>query len=1125
MHQILRFLTICVLYFIVINAKAQVFDNFSDGNFTNNPAWAGMTDFWTVENEQLRSASDVVNHTFYLSTPSTQVNNTIWEFWVNLRFNPSSANYVDVWLIADSANLTTARNGYFVRLGNTRDEVCLYRVSNGAAPVLIIDGEDNVLNTSNNTVRVRVVKTPDNNITLSRDLTGGNNYFTEGTVNDNSVTSGTHFGILVRQSTASFHRRHYFDDINVREIVPDLEPPIFETVAADSARGLTLTFNEPISIATAQNVNNYTVNGGIGNPASATRSSANARQVHLAFANPFIPNQDYAITVSNIADLEGNVMTQPTVKTFRFSPVIVPTFRQVIINEFIPNPNPPVNTLPNAEFVELYNRTPFSVNLSGFTLSDRTATAQIGNLIIPPDTFVILCPNSAVPLFQPFGLTHGISLPSLNNDGDDIILKNSAGEIIDELSYNLTWYQNSAKRGGWSIELINPNLKCSGSGNWRASEDANGGTPGRRNSVLQNLPDITPPRLVAAALADEGEIELTFSEPLDLASITNGEYTVSDGVEAVALLPAGGAPEKFVLALSPPLNQGKIYSLTIKGVSDCEGNVMRDTTISFGKGKTPDFGEMLLTELMPRTARFGSEYVEIFNNTDLLLNPEGCRLADASGSSTLPSFFFLPGEYVILCPTADVAKYTQFGKVIGLSSWPTLNDNGDDMALISPTGRTLHYANYNNNWYATAAKRNGGWSLELIDPSAFCLGQSNWAESEDPSGGTPGRVNSVKASKPDLTPPAVEKIAAEDSIRLLLRLTESIDSVTMSNLAYYEIDGGIDVVGTVIARNNFSTVTLVLSQPLQGGREYTLFLKNLTDCSGNMADGSIGYKFVLPAKPQEGDLKLNEVLADPEVGGVDFVEIVNVSNKFIDLRGIWLGNATDSVELVSEVTVLNPGQYCLLTSNTQLTVRDYPRSRVENFIQMGRLPSYNIANGTVRIINGVDGKTWERFDYDNKFHTRILDRTKGVSLERISLSGPVNDRNNWHSAAEDAGNATPGYLNSQSRTIPDADAELLIEPEVIVPDRTGFNDIATISYRFPSPGFVGNLYIFDDRGRMINQLVRNQVLGTQGFFKWDGTTEEGRKARVGAYLVVFEVFNLSGEKKVIRKPVVVGAMF
>src|ERR1051325_6489848 len=105
-------------------ALAQFSDDFRDGDFSANPTWSGDTAEFVIANvsgnNNLQSHSTTASSNYYLSTPSSLVNNCQWEFWVNLAFNTSSANYVDIYLTSDSANLNASNNnGYYVRIGNT----------------------------------------------------------------------------------------------------------------------------------------------------------------------------------------------------------------------------------------------------------------------------------------------------------------------------------------------------------------------------------------------------------------------------------------------------------------------------------------------------------------------------------------------------------------------------------------------------------------------------------------------------------------------------------------------------------------------------------------------------------------------------------------------------------------------------------------------------------------------------------------------------------------------------------------------------------------------------------------------------------------------------------------------
>jgi len=114
---------------VVLTAQAQWQENFSDGNFTSNPAWMGDTAEWVVNDTfALQSNCQRSNHFFQLRTASTPALSVRWEITVRLGFNTSSVNYVDIYLISADMDLGSASNtAYFVRLGGSTDEISLYR--------------------------------------------------------------------------------------------------------------------------------------------------------------------------------------------------------------------------------------------------------------------------------------------------------------------------------------------------------------------------------------------------------------------------------------------------------------------------------------------------------------------------------------------------------------------------------------------------------------------------------------------------------------------------------------------------------------------------------------------------------------------------------------------------------------------------------------------------------------------------------------------------------------------------------------------------------------------------------------------------------------------------------------
>jgi flagellar hook assembly protein FlgD len=71
---------------------------------------------------------------------------------------------------------------------------------------------------------------------------------------------------------------------------------------------------------------------------------------------------------------------------------------------------------------------------------------------------------------------------------------------------------------------------------------------------------------------------------------------------------------------------------------------------------------------------------------------------------------------------------------------------------------------------------------------------------------------------------------------------------------------------------------------------------------------------------------------------------------------------------------------------------------------------------------------------------------------------------------------------------------------------------------------VANVTIFNASGVQIRRLASNELLATEGFFIWDGTTDTGQNANVGIYVLFFEKFHVgNGKRKQAKLPLVVSA--
>lgn len=1124
--------SLIVILFCISVSRAQVTDNFSDGDYTANPNWttSSAADF-TVTSSQLRSANTTSNSTFYISTTNTLSANCSWEFWVNLQFATSGSNYVDAYLMSSNPNLAAAGiNGYFVRIGNTSDDICLYK-STAGSPTILIDGvNSSVASSSNNLIKIKVTRSSANLFTLERDMTGtGSSYFSEGSVTDASFSTSAAFGFLIRQSTASFFGKHVFDDILVSAIVPDVIPPSIVSNTVISNTQLDVLFNEPVEITSAQNTANYSADNGLGNPSTVVRDVSNFALVHLSFTTPFANSLANTLTVTAVQDLSANAISSATTGFTYFAPITV-GFKDLVINEIFADPSPVIN-LTNAEFLELYNRSSNTLNLNGLHVADNyNATgATLGNYVMPPNSYVIICPVADTAQFTALGYMNKLgvsSFPSLNNAGDNIYLKTGGGVFIDSVNYKDTWYLDAIKKGGgYTLEQINPNqnVACSQANNWIASNDADGGTPGFVNSVFSITPDVTGPQIASVTVLDSLHLSLCFNDVISAMQLsTASNYTISGGIGSPTMAVASGGNACVVLSLANKLINATNYSITVSGISDCNGNNVSPNVaaLSYYKHKAYD---VVINELMPDPDPAidlpNEEYVELKNRTPYAISLKNWSFSTPSSSKKLPDITIKPDSFVVLTGTGNFNTfYVNYGIfAYEVTSFPSLLNDGTTLTLRDSNGVVMHSISYTSGWYNDVNKADGGWSLEMIDPNNPCGSQSNWHASTDVIGGTPGRRNSVLATNTDNSSPQLDRIIVVTADTIILVFNEPLDSASMVNPAIYTFDNGLGQPTYIQPMaSDFKKVRLKLSSSMQPGVVYNCsVLSGMTDCVGNPLINGSG-QFALPEWPAANDVVINEILSDPNTGGVDFVELYNRSSKTINLKDLRIGsmdtlnNILKDTEIITdEGFLLFPESYLVISEDQSAVKQQYLTSNPKGFLDVEDLPSMNIDEDVVTL-SDANGAVIDNFKYTEKMHFPLLVSTKGVSLERIDFNRPTDDRTNWNSASEGVGFATPAYRNSQYLQA-DGGSGVSISNPLFSPDNDGYNDVLNISYKLDEPGKAANVHIYDSKGRHVRYLIRNEQLAQDGTFSWNGINDDNEKAPIGIYIVYVELFNLSGK--------------
>ncbi|HMN05969.1 MAG TPA: lamin tail domain-containing protein [Flavobacteriales bacterium] len=761
MPYLLRLLSAAATVLFAMLAQAQFTDDFSDGNFTENPVWGGDSEKFIVENGQLRSNAGqlTVAGNYYLSTPSMQMEGQ-WEFFFNLKFSPSGANYVDVYLTSDVQDLTAPGNGYFVRIGETAKHVVLNKKVGGTISTLVASA-DNVVNSStNNPFRIKVIRAAGDVWTFFHDDGNTGTYALVGTATDASVTTGGWFGIRITQSTAaSPANNHFFDDFYVGPIILDTTPPSIVSVTVVSNQNVDLLFNEPVNQASAEDASHYDVLP-FNSVANASLDGTNPALVHLSLAFPMQNLGTCTLLVNGVEDLAGNAITGGQTQ-FTYVEVSAPQPGEVVINEIMPDPTPVVQ-LPDAEYVELFNNTTDRVfDLAGWTFSTLSTQTTLPAYHLLPGEYVVFVNNGKVAEFTGIAPVQGWSLSTtaLLNAGTTLTLKSPGGTVIDQVTYSDTWYQDPVKKdGGWSLERKDPFTPCSGAGNWAASTDMRGGTPGAANSVFELLVDNEPPALLMAYVMDEATVDLLFNEMMDGASLMNGTYTFEPalGIDSRELV----APERIRLHLNGTLIEGQLYTVTVSGVSDCPGNAIgAQNTVLFALPELLAKGDVVINEVLYDPRGSGSDFVELYNRSQKVVSLQGLQLANVTNGTvanartiTSEPFLLLPGGYVaIASDVANVLMNYPLGHADRMlqMALPNYNNGSGTVVFLGQAGDTLDWFAYSDALHFPLLKSVDGVSLERVDPNRPTDDPTNWhSAAAEVNFATPGYQNSQYAPAP-----------------------------------------------------------------------------------------------------------------------------------------------------------------------------------------------------------------------------------------------------------------------------------------------------------------------------------------------------------------------------------------
>ncbi|MBQ0156496.1 MAG: lamin tail domain-containing protein [Bacteroidales bacterium] len=351
----------------------------------------------------------------------------------------------------------------------------------------------------------------------------------------------------------------------------------------------------------------------------------------------------------------------------------------------------------------------------------------------------------------------------------------------------------------------------------------------------------------------------------------------------------------------------------------------------------------------------------------------------------------------------------------------------------------------------------------------------------------------------DYDPPYVSEIERNDSV-ISIVWNEKIKPESVS----VEANQDFEYLGSDEKKTHFKYNSTGLSG------EYNLSISACDIRDNCSTDTTLKIYFSEEAK--KDDVILNEVLFDVPTDGSEFVELYNNSDKWISAKSLFIatrkanGNLNYIIPLSVDVNdAIPPYSYIIISRDVENVCAKFDCGDDAVKFTLPKMPTLSNDGANVVLLDKKEN-VMDEFAYDPKIHSQFSNQDKGRSLERVSF---VADE--WASASDESGGATPGAKNSASSAKTE---EINCVQSFITLD---FPEII-IEYLFSKPNFKGSLLCFDRYGNPICTVYDYQLMDREGEWRWNGMDGNGNLLPTGIYVLVFEAVAEAGDR--IRKKIV-----
>lgn len=534
------------------------------------------------------------------------------------------------------------------------------------------------------------------------------------------------------------------------------------------------------------------------------------------------------------------------------------------------------------------------------------------------------------------------------------------------------------------------------------------------------------------------------------------------------------------------------------------------------------FSQIVINELMISPRSGEPEWIELYNPSQTIATIPKAKMKDLGGARDIGDIAIEANDYLLVC--SDTAALKTFYNLPSSAKLlqktiPSLNNTIDAILLLDSNSQIIDSIYYDFKWGAAL------YSLERFDFAVPAISSANWKKCISNTFATPNAENSIAKKNFDVTISQV--ISNKDSIQIVV----ANNGRNKSNPFQLAISAKQRLFGSKTTTFNFEITTIeagdnsIITLPKTEIAKFFNGAINLTSIcllenDQNRLNDTINFLDFISAP--ESNIRINEIMYDPETDFCEFIELFNPSQDTVALYGLqYYENASAKsgsalLSLLDTIRFIAPNDYFVIASDSSILAREIDSSKL---LIVNKNLELNSSDGDLILLKDANGITLDSLVYASDWHSKFSENNKNKSLEKLNPYLESKLKSSWTTSTDLLG-STPTKENSSNRQ--NTENTINIDPNPFIKSKAK-DGICKISLKTNFAQAKITAQILDLTAAVRRTITLAEPVGKEINLLWDGRNDKGDLLDSGAYIFYYEILNMeNGEEQKGKVLIVIG---